>query len=236
MDVIEDAKNKYIFNDIKQLIDINIYRFLLLLIKNIFLRPRSHLSISIDVLNLLNVQLKEINKQLFNNNENFKISLDYTKENLCNILKFVKMQNKIYAAEIIENILIIIFSFGFKIKKENTFGKYIYNNIEKLKSIKYENNEGLEDWLIPEKFKTITKKDIKKLLLNDIFISEKTMSDIQNENVLLNFLLELDREKNNYLKCKTKKKNLSYLNKEIIIFDFEDKKKNNNLEEANIDS
>ena len=113
MDVIEDAKNKYIFNDIKQLIDINIYRFLLLLIKNIFLKPRSHLSISIDVLNLLDVQLKEINKQLFNNNENFKISLDYTKENLSNILKFVKTQNKIYAAEIkkkilLENIFIII--------------------------------------------------------------------------------------------------------------------------------
>jgi len=52
------------------------------------------------------------------------------------------MQNKKYAGEIFENILIMVFSIAFKTEKKNNFGKYIYNNIGKLKHIdKKENNK-----------------------------------------------------------------------------------------------
>jgi hypothetical protein len=145
MDDMENPKEKYKFNDIKQLIDINIYRFLFFLIKNIILKPNNTVQAA-HVINALEIKLDEINKSLSENN---KISLEHTKENFINILKFVKTQNEIYAAEILENILIIIASYGFKSEKENTFGKYIYNNIERLKSSK---EEELSKWFIKKLF------------------------------------------------------------------------------------
>ena len=97
MDDMKNQKEIINLNDIKQLIDINIYRFLFFLIKNIILKPNNTFQ-AVQVINVLEVKIKEINKSLSKNN---KISLEYTKENFINILKFVKTQNEIYAAEIL---------------------------------------------------------------------------------------------------------------------------------------
>ena len=232
---MENPKEKYKFNDIKQLIDINIYRFLIFLIKNIILKPNNTVQAA-HVINALEIKLDEINKSISENN---KISLEHTKENFINILKFVKTQNEIYAAEILENILIIIASYGFKAEKENTFGKYIYNNIERLKSSK---EEELSKWFIKKLFrKTEEKKNyITELFKNDISIKEeqnKEINDLQKKNDFYSFLLEINKEKNNNLKYKAKAKTLSYLQEKKINFDFfEDKKKSKESEKTNLDS
>jgi uncharacterized protein (DUF342 family) len=69
-----------------------------------------------------------INKKVIKNKEKF-ISEEYSKENMKNIFSLVIYQNKIYAPDIIEGILIYIFSMVFNIDKDKTLNEYIFNNI-----------------------------------------------------------------------------------------------------------
>ena len=127
-------RERFIFDEIKTIIDTKIYKFLFILMKNIFLKNEYSTTKSMEASENLNIWINEINEKLLKNKNT--ISNEYTKENLINILKFVKTQNKIFAAEILENILIIIFSYAFQTHKENTFGKYIFNNMQRLKDKK----------------------------------------------------------------------------------------------------
>ena len=234
MDDINDPKLKYNFNDIKQLIDIKIYRFLFMLMKCIFINPGNSSTLSLDAKNQLDKQLKLINDKIYllNGDNNFKLNKEYTKENLMNILEFVKTQNKIYAAEILENILIIIFSYGFECKKENTFGKYIYNNMERLKN---GSNEELAEWFIPNKFNNINKIDeLKTLLDKDKRIDEKQNNE--NNNVLISFLQELYSEKNNHFKYKARKKTLSYLREEKTYYNFFEEENKKDIDTTQLES
>ena len=140
MDIIDDSEIfKTLINNVKNLIDRNIYKFLFTLLYYIIIikekepieednskkRYKTNEKDK-DILYFKNLdnKIKEINDKYIKI-ENEKLNEDYTSENLINIEKFVKTQNNIYAGEILENILIIIFSFGFKTKRDNTFGKYI---------------------------------------------------------------------------------------------------------------
>ena len=216
----DSQKNKYILDEIKLLIDRNIYKFLFILIKNIFLKTNNSSTLSYEISYKLNQQIKEINDKLYKDKKEFQISTDYTKENLINILRFVKTQNKLYAAEIVENILIIIFSFAFKTRKENTFGKYIYNNMKKI--CDNNNKEGFTNWFIQDKFNPKIFNDIKNIndyLKNDVFIIDKLtnrLNILQQNNPLYNFLLELYIEKYSNLKYKTNNNSISFINSERI--------------------
>ena len=213
----KDSYNEgFIFDDIKPIIDIRIYKFLFILMKNIFLKNDYSTTKSMEASDSLSIWINEINSKLLKNKN--KISKEYTKENLINILKFVKMQNKIFAAEILENILIVIFSYAFETHKENTFGKYIFNNMQRLKDKK---NDDFANWFKPEKFNQEQFTDlkdvnsIKDLLENDVFINNKNyLSEYQKRNTLYNFLLELHLEKYSNIKYKTLKNILSYINGE----------------------
>ena len=219
----DEPKDKYILDDIKLLIDQNIYKFLFILLKNIFLQTNNSSTLSYEITHKLNEQIKIINENYYKNKKEFQISTEYSKENLINILRFVKTQNKLYAAEIVENILIIIFSFAFKTKKENTFGKYIYNNLKKICDI-YNNKEGFSNWFIKEKFNPqifYELDSINEYLKNDVFIIDKLknrLNKIQLENTLYNFLLEIYIEKYNNLKYRSNNNFLSYINKEKMDF------------------
>ena len=223
----DEPKDKYILDDIKLLIDQNIYKFLFILLKNIFLQTNNSSTLSYEITHKLNEQIKIINENYYKNKKEFQISTEYSKENLINILRFVKTQNKLYAAEIVENILIIIFSFAFKTKKENTFGKYIYNNLKKICDI-YNNKEGFSNWFIKEKFNPqifYELDSINEYLKNDVFIIDKLknrLNKIQLENTLYNFLLEIYIEKYNNLKYRSNNNFLSYINKEKMNFSSED--------------
>ena len=123
------------FEDIESLIDIKIYKFLFLLMKTIFLKNDYKVIENQNILNILDDYIKMINNNIIKD-KNRQISKEYTKQNLLNIFKFVKTQNRLYAAEILENILMYIFSLVFKTEKENTLGKYIYSNLKKIKDSK----------------------------------------------------------------------------------------------------
>ena len=115
-----------LFNDSKYIIDKTLNIFLFNLIKHIFLRERKYKK-AIDAKQKIEAFINHINNNIIKKkfNENKIISTVYSADNLINILDFIKFQNSLYANEIIENILIFVFSFAFKNEKENIFEKYI---------------------------------------------------------------------------------------------------------------
>ena len=234
MSDLEIPKNGFIFGDLKQIIDIKYYKFLFILMKSIFLKQNNLTINSMQASSKLDNWIKTINQKF---NKKIEISKKYSLNNLINILNFVKIQNKLYAAEILENILIIIFSFAFETKIENTFGKYIFNNLQKLKDVK---NTDFADWFDPKKFnqeqfKEINSKEsIKDLLKNDIIMEYKfkgKLSNFQKDNILYNFLIKLYEEKYSNIKFKSKQKFLNYINRERIDF-FEEYRNNKKIDDS----
>ena len=209
----DGPRDKFIFDDLKSLLDTEYYKFLLILLKNIFLKPNNKTTKSLDSSTKLREYIEIINEKFFDDNENSKLSTEYSLKNLKNILNFVKTQNRLYASEIVENLLIIIFSFAFKTRKENTFGKYIYNNIQRLREKK---NDEFSKWFIPDKFNVEfhNENDIRNLLNNDAFVEDKERSFFQKNNILMNFLLELHKEKYSSEKYKANQNFINFINGE----------------------
>jgi len=120
-----------------------IYHFLLTLIQNIFLKPKNdeeHKKIEEN----LKLWIEAINKNpLQNGNE---INLEYSINNFKNIIHFVKTQNRILAGDILEGILILIFSYAFETEKYNTFGEFIYKNDEGKYKLEDPKNYIIVDW------------------------------------------------------------------------------------------
>ena len=104
------------------------YLFLYSLLKSIFI---------IDTENRKekNNKLEEFMKII---KEKYEIELrrEYSKENFENIIKFVKAHNVIYGGEILENILLKLFSSIMKIPQKETINKYIYYNLQNVFGIK----------------------------------------------------------------------------------------------------
>ena len=138
------------------IIDTKIYLFLYTLLKKIFVKPK------IENQNKLNKHLdnwiNKINEKIIMKKDNY-ISTEYTYKNLKNIIYFAKRQNYKYNGDIIESILILIFSDVFKIEQDNVFGKYIFNNLAKIRErgnldiIKWIN----KDKLLPNDFDNLEK-------------------------------------------------------------------------------
>ena len=194
----------YIIESSKYLINEELHRFLFFLFKHIFLHE-SKTKTSFDAIKKLISWIKIINEKMIIIKENF-ISTKYSKQNFRNIIKFVKSQNMLYSSDIIENILIIIFSIGFKTIKENTFAKYIYNNLHR---IKQPDNTDLSDWFDSSKFKPGEFSSFKILLNEGPFMKnlENTqMTETQKNNVFYYFLILLNYDKNDYYEIKFKNK------------------------------
>ena len=231
---MENNESKQIFkqivNNAKLLIDRNIYKFLFSLFYFIILKTNNRM-----LKETLNGIINHINSRYIQK-QNEKLNDRYQNKNLINILKFVKSQNSLYAGEIIENILIIIFSLAFKTEKENSFGKFLYNNIEKLKKTK---NDVIAKWFIKGRLNDKVSK-IKELLKSDTLERDEFIDDIKEEP-LYDLLKEIYQE--DIIRKKiSKRKIMNYINKRI--FDFNNKimiqkenlKKNKNKnDEENID-
>ena len=200
--------NKYFQKNIKDskfLIDKNIYMYLFNLIKSIFIKPEN-IERNKKIQNYLKRNTDFINKNIIKDTNKY-INTEYSKENFQNILNFIKGQNKVFAGEIIEGILIVIFSFTFNLEKDSNFGKYLYNNISKLKDPQ---NMILADWIDSNKFRSenIELQDIKKLLALDVSESDRIdnfISEFQNNSPLFNLLYEINKTK--YLFIYNEKKN-----------------------------
>ena len=136
-----------------QIINKDIYLFTYILLKKIFIGVNETKSKK-NIDDILNIWIDKINKSTIRKNEYF-INKEYSIKNLKNIIFFIKTQNIKYNGDIIENILIYIFSQIFQTEQENTFSKYIYNNLTKIREhhdiIKWIKNEKI----IPEEFKNL---------------------------------------------------------------------------------
>ena len=143
------------------LIDKRIFLFLIQLVSKIFLKDGN--TTKNDKLEEQTKKfLKKINDEIIKD-KNKSIGFEYTERNLNNIFNFIKMQNSKFASEIFENILIIVFSFGFCAERQKTFGKYLYNSLRNVKAPKEQKNEKdpekleISHWFNKDKFKFFDK-------------------------------------------------------------------------------
>ena len=151
---------KKIINNSKLLIDRDIFISVFKILFYIFIRTNQNI-------NEMNEFVRRINDK-YNLRANDRLSIYYRNENLFNIIKFVKKQNSVFANDIIENIFILIFSFAFKTSQDCSFGKYIYNNIDRLKN---KQNYEFVKWFVREKLRLT--EGIKDLLKQDVHENEE---------------------------------------------------------------
>ena len=174
-----------------QIINKDIYLFTYILLKKIFIGVNETKSKK-NIDDILNIWIDKINKSIIRKNEYF-INKEYSIKNLKNIIFFIKTQNIKYNGDIIENILIYIFSQIFQTEQENTFSKYIYNNLTKIREhhdiIKWIKNEKI----IPKEFKNLEE-------LFDIDGKEDENYDLEKQKKcpFYNFLREILKQKYPY--------------------------------------
>ena len=200
-----------IINNSETIINKNIYLFLIILFKNIFLKKSDDKDKKGN--DNLDKTISKININLIKDEKKF-ISKSYNLQNITNILDFTKSQNLVYCGDIIENILIYIFSFGFKVGKDATFGQYLYNNIGKLRD---PSNYDILNMINSNIFAHEELRNLKQLLLVDISFNELSnyiINEKQKNSVLYNLLIEIYKIKYQFLsKEKYNKKVLNYINK-----------------------
>ena len=133
------------------------------------------------------------------------ISKEYDLKNIRNILDFAKSQNLIYCGDIIESILIYIFSFGFKIDKNATFGEYLYNNISKLR-----NSSNILNMIMPDIFGPDELQNLNPLIKVK---SDDEVNEAKEKSLLYKLLLEIYEMKYKFIWIENdNSKALNYIN------------------------
>ena len=179
-----------IINNSETIINKHIYLFLFKIFKNIFLKKSDDKGENYK----LDKAVEKINLNIIKDADKF-ISRNYNLKNIRNIMDFTKSQNLIYFGDIIENILIYIFSFGFQVDKDATFGQYLYNNIAKLRE---PHNYDILNMIKSDIFAPQELGNLKKLLLVDISfndLSNKVINKIQENSVFYNLLIDIYKMK-----------------------------------------
>ena len=121
--------NKY-FEQTKYILNPTIHKCLYVLVKYLFFGKEY----------MRNAQYKLENFISKLNKVGLKFDKDLLYRNNCDIdslktiFKFIKSQNFALSTEIFENLIIRVLSFAFVTKNDEFFGKYLYNNIEELRS------------------------------------------------------------------------------------------------------
>ena len=189
-----------IINNSETFLNKNIYLFLVLLFKNIFLKKSNQK----DIYDKLDKIISHININMIKEVDKL-ISKEYDLKNIRNILDFAKSQNLIYCGDIIENILIYIFSFGFKIDKNATFGEYLYNNISKLRS-----SSNILNMIMPDIFGPDELQDLNPLIKVK---SDDEVNEAKEKSVLYKLLLEIYEMKYKFIWIENdNSKALNYIN------------------------
>ena len=207
-----------ILQNSKSLIDKTIYSYLFMLMKYIFFWKNGiEKEIRDGITKKIKAFTDKINQSIIKKKEKF-IKIEpykevYTFNNLNNILDFIQTQNTMYSGDIIEGILIKIFSYAFETSKTNEFGKYLYINIAKLRD---PSNLELPEWFKKAKnlFQADELKDFKKLLENDFYVNDNIKPN-QTIYIIYVFLIEILKIKFNLINA-GKSTFLNYLNKEKV--------------------
>ena len=183
--------NQFSYDNLSPIINKTLLNFTYALLKNIFLDIEK----SEKEKEKLNIFIKKINENIIQNEKNY-ISLDYTIENFDNIVNFITSQNTIYTAEILEYILIKIFSKTIKTNPENTVNTYIHNNLTKIR-----NDNIFLSWLCLEKFNQNELNYLEEFIEN-----EKMISFFQNSPFCY-LLYRINYEKYNIIRICSEKNN-----------------------------
>ena len=193
-----------ILENFKKHINKTIYTYIFLLMKYIFIGKQNFANQfrKEDTIQKLKKFTAHINKYIIINEENFiKIEPNekYTYKNFNNIIKFIKSQNLMYAGNILEGILIIIFNYSIKTSKEDNFGKYISKNFEKFRD---SNNKDLPGWFSNSKeiFDNNELQSIYELLEKDLSVKDEINYINNNQPIFHKFLFEIISNKFNIIK------------------------------------
>ena len=129
----------------------------------------------------------------------------YTFKNFLNIINFIKMQNLMYAGDILEGILIIIFSYSIEVSRDNDFGKFLYSNMSKIRE---SSNDILPQWFSKSEnvFQHDEIKNIKTLLAKDFYFRDN-LENYKDMTIFHKVLFEIMKLKKNYIKLSIEKKN-----------------------------
>lgn len=138
------------------IINNSLLKFSYVLLKHIFLKSEK----STLEKEKLNIWIEKVNENIIRNEKKF-LKVEYSIQNFDNIVNFIKSQNLIYAAEILEYIMLKIFVQAFKVKKEKTLNEYIHNNLSKIR----EDNTYLS-WFQTKKFSPIELFNLEKIFNN----------------------------------------------------------------------
>ena len=181
---------KYIIND-------KIYLFLYSLIREIFLGKKTPSK-------RLNNYINKINRAIIKFHTNY-LNIEYNTKNLINIFSFIQTQNNVFASDILESILIIIFSSIYKSNNGKNFETLIYvdekGNNKLFKSGNYQIID-LFDYkkLIPEEL-----QNLKNLLeTEDKFEKDNIINNSLKQSPIYNLLLEIQKYKYKFLFEKNK--------------------------------
>ena len=210
-----------ILENSKSHIDKSLYTYLFMLVKYIFFGNKGIKNKEMEkkiIIKLKNMT-ESINNSLIKIKTNFikyePVIDAYTIHNFNNIINFIKMQNSMFAGDIIEAILIMIFSFGFETDKTNEFGKYIYVNISKLRDTTY---HDLSDWFKKgEKiFLPNELRNFRALLVNDVYLGDlenKNKMNEDDETILKELITTITKYKFNFITYNEgKSKTFEYIN------------------------
>ena len=203
-DNLDDIKEQILIPP-GSIIDKNIYLFLYTLIRKIFLIPESEESKK-KVEGSIIKWIKDINDKIIKNKNKF-ISIKYDIKNFRNILSFIKGQNKKYAADILEGILILIFSYAFQTEKTNTFGEYLFNENGKIK-LEDSENFDLVTWFKPKAFIPSELNNLKELLTKDNSMENDKEKTLAKNSPLYYILLEIQKLKLSNIKNINKNNNI----------------------------
>ena len=211
---------EHLIEDPKLIINKTVILFLFNLFKFIFIKYKKKANLEKKLDDFIDI----INDKIIKDKYKY-ISLKYSIKNIQNIIFFVKIQNQIFAGEIIEGILIYIFSEVFYSDKDNTFGKYIYSNLFKFKE---NNNYDILSMFKQEKFAQKELQNLKQLLLIDATADDainQRVSEQQKESIFFNLLSSIFIEKYVIIKNESNKKSMFYINRG----DFENQKISNDI-------
>ena len=210
-----------ILENSKSHIDKSLYTYLFMLVKYIFFGNKGIKNKEME--KKIIIKLKNMTESINNSLIKIKTNLikyepvidAYTIHNFNNIINFIKMQNSMFAGDIIEAILIMIFSFGFETDKTNEFGKYIYVNISKLRDTTY---HDLSDWFKKgEKiFLPNELRNFRALLVNDVYLGDlenKNKMNEDDETILKELITTITKYKFNFITYNEgKSKTFEYIN------------------------
>ena len=199
-------------------IDKTIYKYLLFLMKYIFMGEKNLMNKEKipEEINKLKEFTEHINKNIIKKEHKYILiepkQVIYTFKNLLNIINFIKMQNLMYAGDILEGILIIIFSYSIEVSRDNDFGKFLYSNMSKIRE---SSNDILPQWFSKSEnvFQHDEIKNIKTLLAKDFYFRDN-LENYKDMTIFHKVLFEIMKLKKNYIKLSIEKtNNTKYISK-----------------------